>query len=249
MSKNRNIANLGTGFVNISDTGTEGTKVASGTTAQRGSTTGQFRFNSTTGKFEGKTASNFVSLEATPIISSVDDTEVDSAGGGNQTFVITGSNFNTGDVASFVGNDGTTITASTTTINSSTQITAVIPKSSFVNSKEPYDIKVTTSGGLFGVLENQINVDNVPTFSTAAGNLGNISSLATGNHFTISATDPEGTAVTFAETGATNITGAGLSLSSAGVISGDPTDVGSDTTVSLLLEQHQMVKHQIEPLI
>ncbi len=220
------------GATNITDTGTEGTKVASGTTAQRGSTAGQFRFNSTTGKFEGRTASNFVSVEATPIISSVDDTEVDSAGGGNQTFVITGSNFNSGDVASFVGNDGTTITASTTTINSSTQITAVIPKSSFVNSKEPYDIKVTTTGGIFGVLENQINVDNVPTFSTASGNLGNISSSATGNHFTISATDPEGTAVTFAETGATNITGAGLSLSSAGVISGDPTDVGSDTTVS-----------------
>ena len=36
MTKARTIADLGTGFVNISDTGTEGTKVASGTTAQRG---------------------------------------------------------------------------------------------------------------------------------------------------------------------------------------------------------------------
>ena len=52
MSKNRTIANLGTGFVNITDTGTEGTKVASGTTAQRGSTAGQFRFNTTTGLAE-----------------------------------------------------------------------------------------------------------------------------------------------------------------------------------------------------
>ena len=41
MTKARTIADLGTGFVNISDSGTEGTKVASGTTAQRGSTTGQ----------------------------------------------------------------------------------------------------------------------------------------------------------------------------------------------------------------
>ena len=38
MTKARTIADLGTGFVNISDTGTEGTKVESGTTAQRGST-------------------------------------------------------------------------------------------------------------------------------------------------------------------------------------------------------------------
>ena len=35
-------------FENITDTGTEGTKVATGTTAQRGSTTGQMRFNTTT---------------------------------------------------------------------------------------------------------------------------------------------------------------------------------------------------------
>ena len=48
MTKARTIADIGTGFVNISDTGTEGTKVASGTTAQRGNTAGQFRFNSTT---------------------------------------------------------------------------------------------------------------------------------------------------------------------------------------------------------
>ena len=34
MTKARTIADLGTGFVNISDTGTEGTKVASGTSAQ-----------------------------------------------------------------------------------------------------------------------------------------------------------------------------------------------------------------------
>ena len=46
--------NLDVSFENISDTGTEGTKVASGTTAQRGSTTGQWRYNSTTGYFEGR---------------------------------------------------------------------------------------------------------------------------------------------------------------------------------------------------
>ena len=39
--------NLDVSFENITDTGTEGTKVAAGTTAQRGSTSGQFRFNST----------------------------------------------------------------------------------------------------------------------------------------------------------------------------------------------------------
>ena len=44
MTKARDIADFK--FENIVDTGTAGTKVASGTTAQRGSTIGQFRFNS-----------------------------------------------------------------------------------------------------------------------------------------------------------------------------------------------------------
>ena len=224
--------NLDVSFENISDTGTEGTKVASGTTAQRGSTAGQFRFNSTTGKFEGKNANSFVTLEVTPTVTSVDVTEVDSQAGGNQTFVITGTNFSTGDIASFVGNDGTTVTASTTTINSSTQITAVAPKASFASAKEPYDVKIASTGGLQGSLLNQINVDSAPVWSTSAGSLGEIGENATGNHFTLSATDPDGDTVTYAETGGSNITGAGLSLSSGGVISGNPTDVSSNTTVS-----------------
>ena len=60
MTKARDIADFK--FENIVDTGTEGTKVALGTTAQRGSTTGQFRYNSTTNKFEGRNNSSFVTL-------------------------------------------------------------------------------------------------------------------------------------------------------------------------------------------
>ena len=71
--------NLDVSFENISDTGNEGTKVASGTTAQRGSTTGQWRYNSTSGYFEGVgTGGAIASLEPDPVISSVDDVEVDT---------------------------------------------------------------------------------------------------------------------------------------------------------------------------
>ena len=220
-------------ITNLNDTGTEGSKVAVGTTAQRGSTTGQFRFNSTTGKFEGKDAGSFTVLEPSPVVSSIDVTEVDSGAGGNQTFVITGGNFSTGDIASFVGDDSTEVTAATTTINSATQITAVITKVSFVNAKEPYDVKITKSSGTTGTLTNQINVDSAPTWTTVAGSLGSVSESATGDHFTLVAADAEGDTVAYTETGGTNITGAGLALnSSTGVISGDPTDVDDDTTVS-----------------
>ena len=217
---------------NLNDTGTEGSKLAVGTTAQRGSTTGQFRYNSTTEKFEGKNASSFIVLEATPTITSIDDTEVDSAGGGNQTIVITGTNFATGDAVSFIGTSAS-FNAATTTIDSATQITAVAPKSSFLNAQEPYGVRVTSSSGLAGNLESQINVDNAPTWTTASGNLGTIQDDDTGTHFTLVASDAEGDTVAYTETGATNISGAGLALnSSTGAISGDPTDVGSSTTVS-----------------
>ena len=77
MTKARDIADFK--FENITDTGTEGTKVASGTTAQRGSTQGQFRFNSTTNKFEGSNGSTFISIEGTPVISSVANTNITQA--------------------------------------------------------------------------------------------------------------------------------------------------------------------------
>ena len=55
------------GATNIVDEGTEGTKVALGTTAQRGSTTGQIRFNSTTGLAEYYTGTAFKSIDSPPV--------------------------------------------------------------------------------------------------------------------------------------------------------------------------------------
>ena len=66
MTKARDIADFK--FEDIVDTGTEGTKVASGTTAQRGSTTGQIRFNSTTGLAEYYTGTAFKTIYHTPPI-------------------------------------------------------------------------------------------------------------------------------------------------------------------------------------
>ena len=109
------------GATNIVDAGTEGTRVATGTTAQRGSTTGQWRYNTTTGYFEGRNnAGAFSTLEPTPTITSVDDTEVDSGAGGNQTIVVTGTNFSAGGTISFVGSSAE-FNAATTTYNSTTQ--------------------------------------------------------------------------------------------------------------------------------
>jgi hypothetical protein len=216
---------------NISDAGTEGTKIAVGTTAQRGSTQGQWRFNTTTGFFEGYDGTSFSSLELTPVVSSVDDGEVDSAGGGNQTIVVTGQNFSSGGVISFVGSSAS-FNAATTTFNNTTQVTAVAPKSSFLNAQEPYKVKFTSVSNKVGESAvGLINVDNAPAWSTAVGSVGNVLESVAITNIQLTATDPDSDAVTYAET-TSNLSGSGFALSSAGVLSGTPSAVGSDTTTS-----------------
>jgi hypothetical protein len=234
MTKARIIANLGTGFVNISDTGTEGTKVASGTTAQRGSTTGQLRFNTTTGLAEYYNGTYFKSLDAPPLVSSIDISEVDSNAGGNQTVVITGTNFISGATVTFVGSTAN-FNASTVTVNSDTQITAVAPKASFLNAQEPYGIKVINTSGLSSAtLANEITVDTDVVWSTSAGSLGSIQDASTGTHFTVSATDADNDTITYSVQSGSLPAGTSLN-SSTGVISGDPTNVGSNTTSNFTL--------------
>ena len=226
--------NLDVSFENITDTGTEGTRVATGTSAQRGSTTGQFRFNTTTGLAEYYTGTNFKSIDAPPTISSLDVTEVDSQAGGNQTIVITGSNFNSGATVTFIGASGTDFNASTVTVDSDTQITAVAPKSSFLNAQEPYGVKVQNISGLSATLASQINVDSSPSWQTASGNLGTVDEGSSAN-FTVSATDADGDTVSYSETTSV-LSGAGFSLnSSTGAITGTASNVLADTTNTFTL--------------
>jgi hypothetical protein len=228
MTKARDIADFK--FENIVDTGTEGTKIASGHTSERGTTTGQIRFNTTLGLAEYYDGTQMRVIDTPPTVSAVTPTEVESAGGGNETFTLTGTNFASGATVKFIGNDGTEVTASTTTVTNSTSISAVIAESSFENSKEPYDVKVVASSGLSGILENQINVDNAPTWTTASGSLGTIEMTETGTHATVAASDPESDTVSYSETTSV-LSGAGLTLnSSTGAISGDPTDPSTGAT-------------------
>ena len=106
------------GATNIVDSGTEGTRVATGTSAQRGSTQGQFRFNTTTGLAEYYTGTDFKSIDSPPTITNISPTALDTAGG--QTITVTGTNFATsGTVSVSVG--GTV--ASSVSVVSATSLT------------------------------------------------------------------------------------------------------------------------------
>ena len=224
-------------FNNISDEGTEGTKVATGTTAQRGSTAGQWRYNSETGFFEGRNIDgSFSTLRPDPIVTSVDDGEVDSAAGGNQTIVVTGQNFSAGGTITFLGNSGENFDAATTTYDSTTQVTAVAPKASFLNAQEPYKVKFTASNGKSATSSTGlINVDNNPVFGVASGTLGTLSDAdrAASNLTTVTATDADGDSITFSKLSGTLPTG--ITFNSNGTFSGTANAESSTTTYSFTI--------------
>ena len=228
MTKARDIADFK--FENITDTGTEGTKVASGTTAQRGSTAGQWRFNSATGLFEGFDGSAFKQLDVAPTVTAVGLSNIlQSQIEANYDLAITGTNFQSGATVKFIGNDATEYASPTVTVNSATSISARVP-TTVTNANEPFDVKVTNFTGLSGTKENAFNVNGSPAWQTASGNVGTVTEGASAN-IQLSATDPEGDAVTYSET-TSNLSGAGYSLSSSGVITGTASSVSSDTTTS-----------------
>ena len=127
---------------NLTDTGTEGTKIASGTTAQRGSTQGQIRFNTDTGLAEYYDGNNFKPLDAPPTVESISPTSLgQSVLGSSQTIVITGFSFSTTVTAKIIGDDGTVYTPASTTRDSSTQVTITTP-TNLTHTNEPYDIQI-----------------------------------------------------------------------------------------------------------
>ncbi len=208
--------------------GTSGIKLPVGTTAERVNTEGLLRYNSQTNKPEYYDGNQWIPIETPPTLESINNTNPTSTQiAAGFDLVLTGTFFASGATVKFIGANGTVYTSPTVTINSSTQITARVP-TGVTNANEPYDVRVTSSAGSITVLDNAMNVNATPSWTTASGTLATIGDTTSGNHATIAATDPEGQAITYSGT-----VGGGLSLnSSTGVISGNPTDVTSTTTLS-----------------
>jgi len=213
--------------------------ISTGTTAQRSiEEAGKLRFNTTTNLLEYYDGTQWKSIDSPPIISSIDVTEIDTTAGGNETFVITGSNFSTTITeVRFIPNSGDDIVASSVTRDSATQITAVAARSDFINANEPYDVKVTNNSGLAATLADQINVDSAPVWQTASGSIGTVyDSARTGISFTVLATDAESDAITYTLQSGSLPSGLSLTSTSSGaVISGDADSVGSNTTSTFTL--------------
>ena len=218
-------------LTNITDQGTEGSRLAIGTTGQRGSTQGQFRFNTSLSLAEYYDGNAFKIIDSPPTISSISPTTVTDA---NANITILGSGFASGATVKFVGSDGTEFSSPSVTINSATQITATTPSSALTVAKEPYDVVVTNNSGLFATLADALDAGGSPTWNTSAGTIATIGDNATGTHVTVSATDPDNQTITYSVQSGSLPGGTSLNTST-GAISGDVADVTNSTTSTFTL--------------
>ena len=155
----------------------------------------------------------------TPGVVAISGDYVESTG--SVTLEITGTNFTTGALASVIGTNGVEVQAETSVVNSIVSVTASF--SGLSASLEPYDVKVTNTSNLFGILPDALYINDIPTWTTTAGNLG---TFAGGNSVSVqlASSDEENVARTY-----TLVSGSlptGLSLSSSGLISGTNSATG-----------------------
>jgi hypothetical protein len=220
---------------NVSDTANTSTgyfDMPAGTTAQRPGSpaTGNMRWNTTEDVLELYNGTSWTAIGVTdPTITSISPTTASATG---TTITITGTGFKTGATIVIIGDDDTEYTPSASSFVSATSYTFVTPVLTVAN--EPYDIKITNTNTGTITSTDALDAGGVPSWQTAAGSLGSITEFATGTHATVVASDPDGGTITFSVT--TGAVPAGLSFNgTTGVISGDPTNVGSDTTTNFTI--------------
>jgi len=200
----------------------------SGTTAQRpgGPTTGQLRYNSTTGFAEVYTVAGWGAFGAQPpAISSVTPSSYN--GETNTEFTINGANFTVDASVKFVDNAGTEYIAAAVTYIDSTTLRARTPQD-FTVAQEPLDVKVVQASGQVTRVDC-IDCGGVPSWTTAAGSLGT-QNMGTAVSIQLAATDPDaGATITYSVTSGTLPGGVTLN-SSTGLLSGTAPSILGDTT-------------------
>ena len=212
---------------------TTATTLPKGTQAQREGSpvAGDQRFNTTLNLMEYYTGNVWKAIDSPPTVSAVSPSNFDAV---NDTITVTGTGFAAGATVTCVGTNGSTFPC-TTTFVSSTSLTFVPSTALVANSgaNDKYSIRVTTSSGLVSAdLSQALDFAPTPAFTTAAGSLGIIHDIDRGTKtFTVAATSADANdTLSFAVTSGS--LPSNMSMSTAGVISGTPTQLsaGGSTT-------------------
>jgi hypothetical protein len=226
-------------------TGLAGVKVSGGATGDRVNEQARLRFNSSTNLMEYYTGTEWKPIDSPPSITGINvdgggvvtSAFIDSSLSGNASIVIIGSLFASTSTVLLEASSGSNITPSTTTFNSSSQLTITVPYSSFINANEPYSLKVSNVSGLNFTLDSCLSVDTSPFFTTASGSLGTIGDAARSSYTLSSAaaTDNESDPITYSIISGSLPTGLSLNSSTA-AITGTASAVVSNTTSNFTVQ-------------
>jgi len=168
-------------------------------------------------------------VSETPGVVSISGNYLESTG--SATITITGTNFTTGAIASAIGTNGVEVNASSTIVNSIVSVTAVF--SGLSNANEPYDIKVTNTSNLFGLLPDALYINASPVWQTASGSLGTFNEQVSIS-LSATATDSDSTISYALASGSTLPTGITLN-SATGLISGTLPNISTTTTYTFTI--------------
>ena len=168
-------------------------------------------------------------VQEVPSVSSITGNYSEATNSG--TITIYGTNFTSGATAYAIGSNAVQVAATSTTFNSLVQLTATFTGLS--SAYEPYDIKVVNPSNLFGILPDALIVNNILTWTTAAGSLGTFDELVSMSVSAV-ATDPDSTLTYSLASGSSLPSGITLN-SSTGLISGTPPDIATDTTYTFTI--------------
>ena len=134
---------------------------------------------------------------------------------------------------------GTSTVAASVSFVSATKLTVTTP--TLAVAGEPWSIKVTNPDGTIAAMESILDAGGTPTWSTAAGQLGADTFMTSAFSTTVAASDPDGTAIVYSESGTDVLTGSGSGKlgfainSSTGAITGTMPTLSSDTTFNFTL--------------
>ena len=190
---------------------------------------GQPYFNGEEKRLELYTSAGWQNIVSeTPGVVSVSGNYLESVG--SATFEITGTNFTTGAVASVIGTNGIEINATSTTVNSIVSATASF--TGLVSANEPYDLKITNTSNLFGLLPDAIYVNNILNWNTASGSLGTFGEQVS---VSVSAVAIDDSTLTYSLANGSSLP-SGVSLNSAtGLISGTLPGIATNTTYTFTI--------------
>jgi|9_EtaG_2_1085328.scaffolds.fasta_scaffold00054_12 hypothetical protein len=157
-------------------------------------------------------------VEAKPTVANVSQTIAPATA---TTISITGTGFVSIPQVEFVKTDGSVTVANTVSFTNATTLSVNVTLAS-----GNYFVRVENPDGNAGRSTNNIlTASTAPSFTTAAGSLGTFAGNFSGTLFTLQGSSDS--AITFAET-TSNLSGANVTLSSAGVLA--TTDFGGSST-------------------